>query len=536
MVDWGAVVIVSFLISSMFDVSRCTNRLSENNSVWITLDRKAALKIIRSKAIITSFTSAVPTSIPPSRAEAFKPKYDIIHQSSPTTLPSSLKPNSIVLENNVTDTYDNNSELIIINVSELALYNVSVFVHQHFHRCGGFVAHESFQEARHYIKMYKERSRNLKKVSYIINNWYTVNKLKSAVNSNSIQKTVNTLMTTFHNRYFDSDIGIKVSHWIKNLWKRISWYRKDITIEYFDHSPKYKQASVVATIKGSDQSNEIVIIGAHLDSIIGMSHHMDPWAKSPGADDNGSGIAVITETLQAIVKLGFAPMKTIKIIAFAAEEVGLRGSMAIAKNYKSRGYNVLGMLNLDMVGYKGNDEDIFIYNDDDTDKWQNEFLALLVKKHLPDLSIGYSRCQSICSDHHSWHIHGFPASYVAESEFLRPAPNYHTEKDTDVNKEHMIKFAKLAAIYLAELAKIYPNSFIEKKTTSSTRMKISSKTQKYEKSITRMKISYTAKQTQFSTDSNEHLKVSSTSALKINLSNICIAFLSICYFILRADN
>ena len=138
-------------------------------------------------------------------------------------------------------------------------------------------------------------------------------------------------------------------------------------------------------------------------------------------------------------------------------------------------------------------EDIFIYNDDDTDKWQNDFLAELITKHLPDLRIGYSQCNSPCSDHHSWHVHGFPASYVAESDYYHPAPKFHTEHDTYVNKQHMIKFCKLALVYLAELAKIYPKSFRHETFNTSTTSLINSNT---------------AKQIQLSTESKEPFKKS----------------------------
>jgi leucyl aminopeptidase len=71
---------------------------------------------------------------------------------------------------------------------------------------------------------------------------------------------------------------------------------------------------------------------------------------APGADDNASGIAVVTETLRAIIASGFKPKRTIKFIGYAAEEVGLRGSKAIAQDYKNQGLNIVGVAQFDMVG------------------------------------------------------------------------------------------------------------------------------------------------------------------------------------------
>ena len=144
------------------------------------------------------------------------------------------------------------------------------------------------------------------------------------------------------------------------------------------------------------------------------------------------------------------------MMAFAAEEVGLRGSRSIASNYRSKGYNIIGMLNFDMVGYKDNKTDLFIYIDD-TNREQNSFLEKLIENYMPDISVAYSRCGSACSDHHSWHVEQFPASYVSDSKLENPPPGYHTKNDKYVSKEHIGKFAKLAVLYLSEHAKLtYP--------------------------------------------------------------------------------
>jgi leucyl aminopeptidase len=60
-------------------------------------------------------------------------------------------------------------------------------------------------------------------------------------------------------------------------------------------------------------------------------------AKAPGADDNASGIATITETIRVLMSNGFQPKKTLKFMAYAAEEVGLLGSKEIANDFKKKG-------------------------------------------------------------------------------------------------------------------------------------------------------------------------------------------------------
>lgn len=84
-----------------------------------------------------------------------------------------------------------------------------------------------------------------------------------------------------------------------------------------------------------EKADEIVIIGGHLDSI----NQSNPTnGRSPGADDNASGIAVLSEVLRAIVDNDYKPQRTIQIMGFAAEEVGLRGQKRLPQhtNHKEK--------------------------------------------------------------------------------------------------------------------------------------------------------------------------------------------------------
>lgn len=56
--------------------------------------------------------------------------------------------------------------------------------------------------------------------------------------------------------------------------------------------------------------------------------------RSPGADDNASGIASVTEVIRLIMENNLRPKKTVQFMAYAAEEIGLIGSDDIARKYK----------------------------------------------------------------------------------------------------------------------------------------------------------------------------------------------------------
>jgi hypothetical protein len=82
--------------------------------------------------------------------------------------------------------------------------------------------------------------------------------------------------------------------------------------------PDVPSANVIAEIRGSEHPEEIVLIGGHLDS----------WDLGTGAIDNGSGCAMVMETMRVIKELGLRPKRTIRAVLFMNEENGLRGGRA----------------------------------------------------------------------------------------------------------------------------------------------------------------------------------------------------------------
>src|SRR3546814_3809552 len=104
-------------------------------------------------------------------------------------------------------------------------------------------------------------------------------------------------------------------------------------------------------IEGTTLREEVVVLGAHLDSI-NADGGGSPGQAAPGADDDASGIAVLTETLRIALASGWRPQRTVKFMGYAAEEVGLRGSNAIAQSHRQAGVDVVAVLQVDMTNYK----------------------------------------------------------------------------------------------------------------------------------------------------------------------------------------
>ena len=112
-------------------------------------------------------------------------------------------------------------------------------------------------------------------------------------------------------RYYRSNAGRNASVGLQARWEGYGSGRSDFSVTRFEHP--WEQDSVIASIEGTVLPNEIVLIGGHLDSI-NASNQSD----APGADDNASGIAVVSEVLRVMLASDFRPRRT-------AAVHGLRG-------------------------------------------------------------------------------------------------------------------------------------------------------------------------------------------------------------------
>jgi hypothetical protein len=82
--------------------------------------------------------------------------------------------------------------------------------------------------------------------------------------------------------------------------------------------------NTVGEIKGSEKPDEVVVLGAHLDS----------WDLGQGTTDNGTGTSVVLEAARILARSGIKPKRTIRFILFTGEEQGLYGSRAYVKQHK----------------------------------------------------------------------------------------------------------------------------------------------------------------------------------------------------------
>lgn len=345
------------------------------------------------------------------------------------------------MANNILKTkYTNTNQIISTKTSESKLQTFSQYVHKNNRFCGGFIVTNKKLSAPLPVQNSK---------IYSISRKVEVKKIIQKVQEKRIRSFIE-YFSSYKNRYYKSKVGIKAMKDLAEKWKAITKKRRDIKVNLIHHK-NWKQPSVQVIIKG--KASKKIIIGGHGDSI--NTDDEGVHSHAPGADDNASGIAVITEVLRILSNTNYTPENNIHFIAYSAEEVGLRGSMDIAQKHANKKSNILGVIQFDGTNFNGSDIKIALIKDN-TDSKQNEFIGKLIDTYL-NIPWGYDSCDYACSDHYSWTYNGFVASFPGEARVKEENPHIHTERDTievsNGNANHATHFAKLGLAYILELDK-----------------------------------------------------------------------------------
>jgi hypothetical protein len=95
----------------------------------------------------------------------------------------------------------------------------------------------------------------------------------------------------------------------------------NVQTKFFDEDPM--GYNTLAEIPGTDKSEEVVLVGAHMDS----------WHGGTGATDNGAGVAACMEAMRILKAIGAKPRRTIRLALWSGEEQGLLGSRAYVKEH-----------------------------------------------------------------------------------------------------------------------------------------------------------------------------------------------------------
>lgn len=331
-------------------------------------------------------------------------------------------------------------ELSTFKVDEAYLPFISAINHRTSNYCGGFVTSEKLLTTPTLVPNFN---------NYTINRGPLISSYLSQVSETNLYNFIDNF-SSYYTRYYLSQSGIKALRDLYKKWKNLVAHRNDVEVVLLKHK-KWPQPSVILTFKG--QTSQKIIVGGHADSI--NTDDEGVHSRSPGADDNASGISVITETIRILAENNYRPVNDIVFMAYAAEEVGLRGSMEIANSYSQKDIKVKGVLQIDGTNYNKSRDKIVLINDY-TNKDQNRFIGRLIDKYI-QVPWGYDYCQYACSDHYSWTYNGFISSFPAEAYIKEENPKIHTADDTlevsNNSARHSVYFTKLALSYVIELDK-----------------------------------------------------------------------------------
>ncbi|KAF2337169.1 M28 family metallopeptidase [Flavobacterium daemonense] len=189
-----------------------------------------------------------------------------------------------------------------------------------------------------------------------------IKKMISEIKAENLEATINKLVS-FGTRHTLSDPKNKTKgigaaqQWVKSEFDKFALEsngRLTSEIDYFTVKADGKRinvdsqiGNVMATLKGTDPTdNRVLIISGHLDSRV--TDVMNIKSNAPGANDDGSGVAAVIELAKVMSKRSFPA--TIIFVAVTGEEQGLIGARHLAEKAKEQNWNIVAMLNNDMIG------------------------------------------------------------------------------------------------------------------------------------------------------------------------------------------
>ena len=219
--------------------------------------------------------------------------------------------------------------------------------------------------------------------------------------------------------------------------------------------------NVVATIAGRDPAvrDEFVVVGAHYDHLghgeARSSALGEPGQVFNGADDNASGTVALLEIARLLAAA--PPRRSVVVIAFSGEELGLLGSAAYVRNPVVPLDRTVGMVNLDMVGRLRNDRLLVFGSETAT-----EFPALLDSlNRTARFDLHYSGDGFGRSDHQSFYLAKKPVLHL----FTDLHEDYHRPGDDwdKINVPGIVRVAEFGAAAVRAMAdRTAPLSFVFK--------------------------------------------------------------------------
>lgn len=170
---------------------------------------------------------------------------------------------------------------------------------------------------------------------------------RESTNVDRLERDVRVLSEGYPGRsVWDRQMLNNAGLWVARRFESMGY---EVTLEPVPNADGSEGFNVIAELTGMTHPDEIIVIGAHYDAEV----------KTPGADDNASGVAGVLELAR---RFAGRPMgRTVRFVGFTNEENsnsrgGRMGSWVNAQGCKDRGEDVVAMMSLEMIGYFRDDE------------------------------------------------------------------------------------------------------------------------------------------------------------------------------------
>jgi hypothetical protein len=256
-----------------------------------------------------------------------------------------------------------------------------------------------------------------------------------------------------------SPVALQTQNWLVD---KLESFGLDVYIHRFIYDlPEFggdtlQAGNVVAIKQGTEFPDQYIIISSHYDSVDTL---YSSWYGGPGADDNASGTAGVIECARILSQI--ETKRSIMFVPFNAEELIMVGSSPFAIKCAQENMNILGVFNLDMLGFYpaegyGNIK-MFAGSAAILNKLFFEYYTQVANLYLPDVPTLLGTNHGGADDG-SFNLNDYPALYIGDVEYINENHCYHRPCDTigefgGVNNMSLVKAytqATLAAV--AELA------------------------------------------------------------------------------------
>ncbi len=195
--------------------------------------------------------------------------------------------------------------------------------------------------------------------------------------------------------------------------------------------PAFESTNVVGELRGRERPEEIVVLGAHLDSN----------DLGPGALDNAAGSAAVMETARALRALDLAPRRTIRFVLFTGEEEGMLGSTAYVRRHRDELDRTVATLIMDIGA--GRPLGWFSMGRADLDGEIRELMAAINESGLSQIE----HAAFAATDNAAFMAEGVPNLVMVQDE-TSYLPVHHTIADT-LDKADAPDYATSVAVLAA---------------------------------------------------------------------------------------